>query len=765
MSMSVKTTTDPKLRDLRVDILVREKPRRPVWIRLLPKMKWRWIVFYVILSVIGASLINSAASRIFGFWDVGSNSWWAKFNPDPWQYQRGAATVAQDEFGDQFTTVRYLRQGWTPAQSMWFYNTTQGSNLLPYDFFMALETKGSKEPFRSNEHMNHYRYLVQKPTWSNPDGLPVGFVKNRYDRKDYLGFTCAACHTSQLNYQGTGIRIDGAPSGADMDTFLHDLAGALTDTLESTPAPTDSIAAQDENNSTENEGDIVRKETILRAKGDCLSENCKRFVRRVMDRGNYDSEKDVIDDLKTYSQQLRMYNFINRSHTHYGYSRLDAFGRIYNRVLENVLTASQLKEVLDDMASRGELTKKEADSILEMETKNTVLTGNDRDHIVERVAKLLPLRVQLELSKQIFNEPNAPVSYPFLWDIPQHDYVQWNGVVANAGIGPIGRNAGEAIGVFATLDFAEVPQFSLSATIASVLSGQGLSGRHVSYRSSINVHNLRHIEKQLWSLKSPKWPDEILPRIDMSARARGQALFDQHCASCHAEIQSDNPQRRVVAHMTGLKDIGTDSKMADNSVDYKGYSGIMRNQYASAGPGQILIDKEAPVAAIVTKTTSAVVATPAGDKNFIRRFLDWADDLLGTYFSNPIKPSLKAGNYTPDTTAEPYASLRSYKARSLNGIWATAPYLHNGSVPTLYDLLLPQKKMPGDPEGLEYRPDKFRVGSREFDPKKAGFKSEGYTGFLFDTSRRGNSNAGHEYGTRQLNQQQRLDLVEYLKSL
>jgi len=78
---------------------------------------------------------------------------------------------------------------------------------------------------------------------------------------------------------------------------------------------------------------------------------------------------------------------------------------------------------------------------------------------------------------------------------------------------------------------------------------------------------------------------------------------------------------------------------------------------------------------------------------------------------------------------------------------------------------LPQKKMPGDPEGLEYRPDKFRVGSREFDPEKAGFKSEGYPGFLFDTNLKGNSNAGHEYGTRQLNKQQRLDLVEYLKSL
>ena len=84
--------------------------------------------------------------------------------------------------------------------------------------------------------------------------------------------------------------------------------------------------------------------------------------------------------------------------------------------------------------------------------------------------------------------------------------------------------------------------------------------------------------------------------------------------------------------------------------------------------------------------------------------------------------------------------------------------MHNGSVPTLYDLLLP-KKRPGDLDGGEYRPDEFEVGSREFDPVKVGFKSSGYSGFVFNTRgikddkggyTKGNSNAGHEYGARRL---------------
>jgi hypothetical protein len=113
----------------------------------------------------------------------------------------------------------------------------------------------------------------------------------------------------------------------------------------------------------------------------------------------------------------------------------------------------------------------------------------------------------------------------------------------------------------------------------------------------------------------------------------------------------------------------------------------------------------------------------------------------------------------------------------LNGIWATAPYLHNGSVPTLYHLLLP-KKRPGDPVGpqYEYRPDTFKVGSREFDPKMVGFQWKDYDGFDFRTDINGNSNAGHEYAAgrtpqlngktlRALNKTEREDLLEYLKTL
>ena len=116
--------------------------------------------------------------------------------------------------------------------------------------------------------------------------------------------------------------------------------------------------------------------------------------------------------------------------------------------------------------------------------------------------------------------------------------------------------------------------------------------------------------------------------------------------------------------------------------------------------------------------------------------------------------------------------LLAYKGRPLTGIWATAPYLHNGSVPTLCDLLLPP----------DQRPKKFLVGTREFDPKRVGFVTRDDAGNLLDTPTGdnsfvfntrnaegrvidGNSNAGHDYGNAWLTEDERWALVEYLKGL
>jgi len=98
-----------------------------------------------------------------------------------------------------------------------------------------------------------------------------------------------------------------------------------------------------------------------------------------------------------------------------------------------------------------------------------------------------------------------------------------------------------------------------------------------------------------------------------------------------------------------------------------------------------------------------------------------------------------------------------YASPVLDGIWLRAPYLHNGSVPTLRDLLKP----------VAQRTKVFYRGYDVYDPHDVGFISSGpeaeRVGFRLNVDERGNGNQGHEYGA-DLSESSRDDLLEYLKT-
>lgn len=105
-----------------------------------------------------------------------------------------------------------------------------------------------------------------------------------------------------------------------------------------------------------------------------------------------------------------------------------------------------------------------------------------------------------------------------------------------------------------------------------------------------------------------------------------------------------------------------------------------------------------------------------------------------------------------------FVKTNGYANMPLDGIWLRAPYLHNGSVPTLLDLLT-------DPAD---RPREFYRGYDVYDWEKVGFESDvreehGRQSFRYVTSRPGNSNRGHAYGTK-LGPGQKRALIEYLKT-
>jgi mono/diheme cytochrome c family protein len=110
---------------------------------------------------------------------------------------------------------------------------------------------------------------------------------------------------------------------------------------------------------------------------------------------------------------------------------------------------------------------------------------------------------------------------------------------------------------------------------------------------------------------------------------------------------------------------------------------------------------------------------------------------------------------TPGYKASSQPGIRStqkYWAASLPGVWARSPYLHNGSVRTMQELLTPPA----------VRAKTFHRGSRVYDAMQMGYADDGI--YVLDTAGPGNSNTGHDYGTN-LSADQKRELVEYLKTL
>ena len=133
-----------------------------------------------------------------------------------------------------------MPQNWNCRERQEFWFIDQGSQIIPYIWFLHLEQAGSTAKFSDPVNMDRYRYLPQKPTVLNPDGLPIGFTKGNAKAnrnygeisQDWLGMTCAACHTGQIEFEGAKYLIDGAPTMADFELFVRELVAAMKATLD-----------------------------------------------------------------------------------------------------------------------------------------------------------------------------------------------------------------------------------------------------------------------------------------------------------------------------------------------------------------------------------------------------------------------------------------------------------------------------------------------------------------------------------------------------
>jgi len=214
--------------------------------------------------------LDARSSFIFALLLVGPV---AADEPGP---SRDAYVAKDDPLGESVEKVVYLDQGWSPAVSLKFYFTSQGSQIIPYDWFLALEPADSQTLFRDNQNILKYRYLPQLPDSNNPDGLPVGFVGDTGVGRTWLGLTCAACHTNEIRYGTTGYRVDGAPTQGDVRALLSALITTLQKTRDD-PAKFERFAAKVLGNQNSSSGQSLLKAQLAAAIDKRIAYNLRNF--------------------------------------------------------------------------------------------------------------------------------------------------------------------------------------------------------------------------------------------------------------------------------------------------------------------------------------------------------------------------------------------------------------------------------------------------------------------------------------------------------
>lgn len=341
------------------------------------------------------------------------------------------------------------------------------------------------------------------------------------------------------------------------------------------------------------------------------------------------------------------------------------------------------------------------------------------------------------IRQRSYTHLTAPVSLPPMYGMKYKAFYHYNGNTNSL----VARNIGQSFG------------------LGSIVTGT-VNDDAKKLDSTTNVPNLYEMEGKIYKIPIPEYTRYFSEKkINQDLIVSGCTVYYQKCATCHEVNDRIGPMNVLIDHQMIDQDIiKTDSEYTKN------------------------------------------ISKSALGKPFKKAIFDFTDDVKAGFYSlYEITPSMQkeyAGelmrgkeifrdtflgeNRFAENEDVAYANIlpgKSFAARHLAGVWATAPYLHNGSVLNIHELLLPANK----------RSKKFIVGNLQYDHEKLGFVGnlESHPEYAqkakwgkkicqdlndfrcFDVKIIGNSNSGHEpsmYGG-ELKNTEKLALIEFLKVL
>lgn len=650
-----------------------------------------------------------------------------------------------------YTEIKWLNQGWTEEQRNWFHKTTQGTATfpVPYDWFMALErpefTLFSEPPRLADAaYLARFGFVPTSFPGVGEKGspLPIGFAVlpagtdpiTGHRLPSQLGLTCAACHTGSVTVGKTLVGIDGGAAMVDLDK-LEQAVGLSVFYTNYVP------------------GRAARFADRLLGPGARSAEE-----KAILRAGIVESLGRLADDL-SYRIKAEKNVLARRckAHSVEGAGRLDALNRIGNQVFfENLLRSDEWKgfDVSRDPRARN------------------------------------------------FEARTAPVSFPHVWNTPWFLWAQYDASIFNESI----RNVGEALGVRALLNLVNASSgyFRSTVKVDAVDAFEGLLSAKDAYPEFTPDRGaFPGLQSPSWTEARAFMPaGQREAAADTGNVGRGRGLYVKHCFECHrgpiadpgfekefgdrslwnrgkliegdahedwiavggrhylnvvqkpVEVMGTDPeQSRVLANRDvylppelGLKPVGALTQSCQAKV-----------RRINVGDTELKLAESLKRCEIALQDSNAAAPFSLALMAVVGRTVDawFAENVRGPHAQEridrmegprPNMPNPRSNKFLEirDTGTFQFVSEPHYRARPLNGVWSTAPFLHNGSVPTIVDLLLPQDK----------RAKQFCVGSRGYNPEFVGLANvtpgqasarcaQGEE--VLDVRKPGNSNRGHSF--------------------
>jgi mono/diheme cytochrome c family protein len=642
----------------------------------------------------------------------------------------------------------FLDQGWgsagDSAERQTYYYTPQGSSLpqgalvtpLRYSWFVNLEMPLDERRFADPEHMRRYRFIVDaQPSAANPDHLPVGFARH-YDSalgQQVLDITCAACHSGEIHAlkdgKVTAIRIDG---GQAMHAFTSMQRGAFGPTLVASMLSTWANPWKFD-----------------------------RFAQKVIGprypEGKSALHGELWDTIKAFATQGQNDPFRHLYPVTEGYGRTDALGRIANTVFGDHLKASNYQEATAPVSYPYVWNIWKFDWVQ--------YNGSVSQPLARNIGEALGVGAVLRLTD------------PYGNPIPAEQRFDSSVIIEN-----LNR-------IEHTLQKLTPPRWpeELLGAIDQPLAARGKVLFETHCQGCHGPHPADAAEQQATAPGKPwpgtQWKIEVIPvehigtdpseangflsrRYDLSAagltreeveRVLRPQLTRQLARDARWYLKAVIDARIAEAQAPGnlpalLESYPDPDAQAEASIPQAAFQAIAA-ELGGAAALKPPADAPAWQCDLDCKTQRLLHAVSKGstDIDIQLQGIDVASlsegqglNILGLmikakYFKDNHVSRARQQCLEGFGTLDLPQQIAGYKPRPLEGVWATPPFLHNGSVPNLYQMLLPP----------EQRSARFLVGNRMFDAKHVGYVSEpaagNSEGFWFDTSIEGNHNSGHAF--------------------